>query len=123
MYPGSYPPQPPYYGHLGDPNAAAAAAANQMNGYPPYPSYYSAQFGYPAPYEQYPPNPAPASYAPGSHMQGANAPVKREEGLVPAAQGSGMMAVPPVSADEQKPLEPLSVFKGSSHSNTGPHYE
>ncbi|KAL3768707.1 hypothetical protein ACHAWU_006808 [Discostella pseudostelligera] len=46
MYPGSYPPQPPYYGHLGDPNAAAAAAANQMNGYPPYPSYYSAQFEY-----------------------------------------------------------------------------
>ena len=121
MYPGSYPPQPPYYGHLGDPNAAAAAAANQMNGYPPYPSYYSAQFGYPAPYEQYPPNPAPASYAPGSHLQGA-APVKREDGLVPAAQGSSIM-MPPVSDDEQKPLEPLSVFKGSSHSNTGPHFE
>ena len=120
-YPGAYPPQPPYYGQIGDPNAAAAV--NQMSGFSPYPTFYSAQYPYPPQYEQY----AHSHSSPG-HPQGA--PVRRdnvvvkseEESFVPAFQG-GTIA-PPISEDEQRQssLEPLNVFKESSDAN-GPRFE
>jgi hypothetical protein len=118
FYPGSYPPPPqPYYGHISDPSTAAAAT--QMNGFPPYPSFYTTQYGYP-PHEQYPENP-PASYSL-NHSQGApvvvrdNSPVKREEGLVPAVQGS---MTGPFSNDDQnrKSLESTLDFNESPDPN------
>ena len=84
-YPGAYPPQPPYYGQIGDPNAAAAV--NQMSGFSPYPTFYSAQYPYPSQYEQY----AHSHSSPG-HPQGA--PVRRDNVVVKSELSKGKPKCP-----------------------------
>ncbi|KAL7527617.1 hypothetical protein ACHAXR_005478 [Thalassiosira sp. AJA248-18] len=132
-YPSNYPPPPPYYGHPGDPHAAAAYAS--LPGYPPY-SYYPAQYSH-SPHEHnphypYPPGPpynSPSHYDDVPPNNTSGGPVKSEEeaqSTAPYDAHEGERAVqegttefPPIKDErEDNPFEPLSILAESENTIT-----